>query len=144
MKKLYMILSILLELILKQRYMLHCTRPSNEANGDSWKECLGDCNEVRWKVSVVKDHAWDAYIDHSPRQDDNSVESYNACITGCVYQYDIPVEELDVVHQVKLANLECNITIRPTTFQWDGRQYLLQFNPQLFLAMGGNTYADSK
>ena len=46
--------------------MFHCMRPSNEANGDSWKECLGDCNEVCWKVSIVKDHAWDAYIDRSP------------------------------------------------------------------------------
>lgn len=70
-----------------------------EANGDSWKECAEDCNEICYKDPVIKDHPWSAYIDRSPGQDDNSVECYNACITGCAYKFNIPMEELNAFHR---------------------------------------------
>ncbi|PIA41277.1 hypothetical protein AQUCO_02300204v1 [Aquilegia coerulea] len=69
-----------------------------DADGDTWQECLGECDEICYKDPVFKDQQWSAYIDRSPGSDSYSVECFRACVTGCGYKFDIPKEEVDRVH----------------------------------------------
>ncbi|RVW95833.1 hypothetical protein CK203_025847 [Vitis vinifera] len=36
------------------------------ADGETWEECLEECNEICYKDPVFKDQQWSAYIDRSP------------------------------------------------------------------------------
>ncbi|KAL3624895.1 hypothetical protein CASFOL_031563 [Castilleja foliolosa] len=37
-----------------------------DADGETWDECLGECDEICYKDPVLKDNQWSAYIDRSP------------------------------------------------------------------------------
>nr|XP_016485672.1 PREDICTED: uncharacterized protein LOC107806070 isoform X1 [Nicotiana tabacum] len=37
-----------------------------DADGESWDECLSECEEICYKNPVLKDQQWSAYIDRSP------------------------------------------------------------------------------
>ncbi|XP_062166912.1 uncharacterized protein LOC133873197 [Alnus glutinosa] len=37
-----------------------------DADGETWEECLEQCNEICYKDPVLKDRQWSAYIDCSP------------------------------------------------------------------------------
>ncbi|KAH9748661.1 hypothetical protein KPL70_005096 [Citrus sinensis] len=37
-----------------------------DADGETWEECLAECNEICYKDPVLKDRQWSAYIDRSP------------------------------------------------------------------------------
>ncbi|CAI9087478.1 OLC1v1021556C1 [Oldenlandia corymbosa var. corymbosa] len=37
-----------------------------DADGDTWEECLTECDEICYKDPVFKDQKWSAYIDRSP------------------------------------------------------------------------------
>ncbi|KAL3741840.1 hypothetical protein ACJRO7_017329 [Eucalyptus globulus] len=36
------------------------------ADGETWEECVEECNEMCYKDPVLKDRQWSAYIDRSP------------------------------------------------------------------------------
>eukprot|EP01018_Ginkgo_biloba_P020784 Gb_37490 [translate_table: standard] len=67
-------------------------------DGDTWDDCLSECNEICYKDPVLKEHQWSAYIDRSPGVDDYSAECFTACITGCSYKFNVPTEIVDKVH----------------------------------------------
>lgn len=68
------------------------------ADGDTWEECLGECNEICYKDPVLKDQQWSAYIDRSPGAASYSQECFHACVAGCGYKFDIPSEKVNQVH----------------------------------------------
>nr|XP_034912475.1 uncharacterized protein LOC118047320 isoform X2 [Populus alba] len=35
-------------------------------DGETWEDCLDECNEICYKDPVLKDRQWTAYIDRSP------------------------------------------------------------------------------
>ncbi|XP_016182409.1 uncharacterized protein LOC107624432 isoform X2 [Arachis ipaensis] len=37
-----------------------------DSDGETWEECLEDCNQMCFKDPVLKDQQWSAYIDRSP------------------------------------------------------------------------------
>nr|XP_011460678.1 PREDICTED: uncharacterized protein LOC101297706 isoform X2 [Fragaria vesca subsp. vesca] len=37
-----------------------------DADGETWEECLEECNEICYKDPVLKDQQWSACIDRSP------------------------------------------------------------------------------
>ncbi|XP_039166516.1 uncharacterized protein LOC104441023 isoform X1 [Eucalyptus grandis] len=37
-----------------------------DADGETWEECVEECNEMCYKDPVLKDRQWSAYIDRSP------------------------------------------------------------------------------
>ncbi|XP_031278659.1 uncharacterized protein LOC116137108 [Pistacia vera] len=67
------------------------------ADGDTWEECLEECNEICYKDPVLKDHQWSAYIDRSPGAANYSEECFHACVAGCGYKFDIHPEKVDQV-----------------------------------------------
>ncbi|XP_044495374.1 uncharacterized protein LOC123218172 isoform X2 [Mangifera indica] len=67
------------------------------ADGDTWEECLEECNEICYKDPVLKDHQWSAYIDRSPGAANHSEECFYACVSGCGYKFDIQREKVDQV-----------------------------------------------
>ncbi|KAG6382463.1 hypothetical protein SASPL_157878 [Salvia splendens] len=69
-----------------------------DADGETWDECLGECDEICYKDPVLKDKQWSAYIDRSPGSVRYSEECFRACIAGCSYKFDIPAEKLKQVH----------------------------------------------
>ncbi|XXG45249.1 hypothetical protein AAC387_Pa02g0378 [Persea americana] len=69
-----------------------------DADGDTWEECLEECEEICYKDPVLKDHQWSAYIDRSPGADNYSAECFHACVAGCGYKFDVPSETVDQVH----------------------------------------------
>ncbi|GMJ12459.1 hypothetical protein HRI_004915100 [Hibiscus trionum] len=36
------------------------------ADGETWEECISECDEICYKDHVLKDQKWSSYIDHSP------------------------------------------------------------------------------
>ncbi|XP_039016658.1 uncharacterized protein LOC120147330 [Hibiscus syriacus] len=36
------------------------------ADGETWEECLSECDEICYKDPVLKDQKWSAYMDRSP------------------------------------------------------------------------------
>ncbi|XP_042039562.1 uncharacterized protein LOC121785244 [Salvia splendens] len=69
-----------------------------DADGDTWDECVGECDEICYKDPVLKDKQWSAYIDRSPGSVTYSEECFRACVSGCSYKFDIPEEKLKEVH----------------------------------------------
>ncbi|CAN6461833.1 unnamed protein product [Victoria cruziana] len=57
-----------------------------DADGDTWEDCLGECNEICYKDPVLKDHQWSAYIDRSPGAENYSTECFHACVAGCAFR----------------------------------------------------------
>ncbi|GAV77920.1 hypothetical protein CFOL_v3_21388, partial [Cephalotus follicularis] len=68
-----------------------------DSDGDTWEECLEECNEICYKDPVLKDHQWSAYIDRSPGAADYSEECFRACKAGCGYKFDIRPEKVEEV-----------------------------------------------
>ncbi|KAK9083630.1 hypothetical protein Scep_030101 [Stephania cephalantha] len=68
-----------------------------DTDGDTWEECLGECNEICYKDPVLKDHQWTAYIDRSPGADSYSQECFRACVAGCGYKFGVTREKADQV-----------------------------------------------
>ncbi|XP_020526329.1 uncharacterized protein LOC18423142 isoform X2 [Amborella trichopoda] len=56
-----------------------------DCDGDTWEDCVGECNEICYKDPVLKDHQWSAYIDRSPGADHYS-------------SFNIPSATVDMVH----------------------------------------------
>ncbi|PPR88561.1 hypothetical protein GOBAR_AA32126 [Gossypium barbadense] len=46
-------------------WRVFCKKGCN-ADGDTWEECLAECDEICYKDPVLKDQQWSAYIDRSP------------------------------------------------------------------------------
>ncbi|KAF3335296.1 hypothetical protein FCM35_KLT19803 [Carex littledalei] len=68
-----------------------------DADGDTWDECIGECEEICYKDPVFKDQQWSAYIDRSPGDNSYSMECFNACISGCGFKFEIPPEQVKEV-----------------------------------------------
>ncbi|KAL4313542.1 hypothetical protein GQ457_01G042240 [Hibiscus cannabinus] len=68
------------------------------ADGETWEECLSECDEICYKDPVLKDQKWSAYIDRSPGAANYSQECFNACVSGCGYKFEICKE---IVAQVR-------------------------------------------
>lgn len=68
-----------------------------DADGDTWEECIGECNEICYKDPVFKDQQWSAYIDRSPGDDNYSLECFHACVSGCGFKFEIPSQKADQV-----------------------------------------------
>ncbi|CAN6461831.1 unnamed protein product [Victoria cruziana] len=69
-----------------------------DADGDTWEDCLGECNEICYKDPVLKDHQWSAYIDRSPGAENYSTECFHACVAGCAFRFSISSETVSQVH----------------------------------------------
>ncbi|XP_060202893.1 uncharacterized protein LOC132631317 isoform X2 [Lycium barbarum] len=57
-----------------------------DADGETWDECLSECEEICYKNPVLKDQQWSAYIDRSPGAASCSEECFHACVAGCGYK----------------------------------------------------------
>ncbi|KAI3937019.1 hypothetical protein MKX01_015234 [Papaver californicum] len=68
-----------------------------DADGDTWEECVEECNEICYKDPVFKDQQWSAFIDRSPGSEDYSKVCFQACVSGCGYKLGIPSEKVDVI-----------------------------------------------
>ncbi|KAI6703775.1 hypothetical protein NL676_012911 [Syzygium grande] len=69
-----------------------------DADGETWEECLEECSEMCYKDPVLKDRQWSAYIDRSPGAATYSEECFHACVSGCGYKFEIPLEKVEQVH----------------------------------------------
>lgn len=90
-----------------------------DSDGETWEECLGECNEICYKDPVLKDRQWSAYIDRSPGAASYSEECFHACVSGCGYKYDIPSEKVHQVHPNRPSKLPAEQkaptpTVKPT------------------------------
>ncbi|XP_061375602.1 uncharacterized protein LOC133317734 isoform X3 [Gastrolobium bilobum] len=56
------------------------------SDGETWEECLEECNQICYKDPVLKDKQWSAYIDRSPGAASYSEECFHACVSGCGYK----------------------------------------------------------
>ncbi|KAA3477997.1 hypothetical protein CXB51_014734 [Gossypium anomalum] len=77
-------------------WRVFCKKGCN-ADGDTWEECLAECDEICYKDPVLKDQQWSAYIDRSPGAVNYSQDCFNACVTGCGYKFEICKEKVDQV-----------------------------------------------
>ncbi|XVF27655.1 hypothetical protein REPUB_Repub14bG0127100 [Reevesia pubescens] len=68
-----------------------------DADGETWEECLSECNEICYKDPVLKDQKWSAYIDRSPGAANYSEECFHACVAGCGYKFEMCKEKVDQV-----------------------------------------------
>ncbi|XP_004294030.1 PREDICTED: uncharacterized protein LOC101297706 isoform X1 [Fragaria vesca subsp. vesca] len=68
-----------------------------DADGETWEECLEECNEICYKDPVLKDQQWSACIDRSPGVERYSEECFHACVSGCGYKFDKPPDIADKV-----------------------------------------------
>ncbi|KAF2303355.1 hypothetical protein GH714_017090 [Hevea brasiliensis] len=66
-----------------------------DADGETWEECLEECNEICYKDPVLKDQQWSAYIDRSPGAASYSEECFHACVSGCGYKLEIEQDKVD-------------------------------------------------
>ncbi|CAM8924241.1 hypothetical protein QQ045_022240 [Rhodiola kirilowii] len=66
-----------------------------DADGDTWEECVGQCDEICYKDPVFKDRKWSAYIDRSPGHADYSEECFRACASGCGFKFEVLKEMVD-------------------------------------------------
>ncbi|KAI4374116.1 hypothetical protein MLD38_012151 [Melastoma candidum] len=69
-----------------------------DADGDTWEECLDECNELCYKDPVLKDRQWSAYIDRSPGADSYSEECFHACTSGCGFKLEMEPDKVDEAH----------------------------------------------
>ncbi|CAA6655660.1 unnamed protein product [Spirodela intermedia] len=67
-----------------------------DADGETWEECVGECNEICYKDPVLKDYQWSAYFDRSPGAESYSMECFHACVSGCGFKFGIPRESRQV------------------------------------------------
>ncbi|KAF2297681.1 hypothetical protein GH714_002199 [Hevea brasiliensis] len=67
------------------------------ADGETWEECLGECDDICYKDPVLKDQQWSAYIDRSPGAASYSEECFHACVAGYGYKFEIEWEKVDQV-----------------------------------------------
>lgn len=81
-----------------------------DADGDTWDECLGECDEICYKDPVLKDQKWSAYIDRSPGSVSYSEECFRACVTGCGYKFEIPSDQ---IHHVNSRSPKLPIEQKP-------------------------------
>ncbi|CAA3021530.1 Hypothetical predicted protein [Olea europaea subsp. europaea] len=75
-----------------------------DSDGDTWEDCLGECDEICYKDPVLKDQQWSAYIDRSPGAASYSEECFRACVAGCGYKFDLPSEIVNQVHSKRPSN----------------------------------------
>ncbi|OVA00576.1 hypothetical protein BVC80_9087g73 [Macleaya cordata] len=68
-----------------------------DGDGDTWEECLEECNEICYKDPVFKDQKWSAFIDRSPGSENYSKLCFHACVSGCGYKFGIPSETVELV-----------------------------------------------
>lgn len=68
-----------------------------DADGETWEECLEECNGICYKDPVFKNRQWSSYIDRSPGAVAYSEECFHACVSGCGYKFDILSEKVDKV-----------------------------------------------
>ncbi|KAK1260258.1 hypothetical protein QJS04_geneDACA001910 [Acorus gramineus] len=68
-----------------------------DCDGETWEECVEECNEICYKDPVLKDREWSAYIDRSPGADTYSLQCFHACVSGCGFKFDILSEKVDQV-----------------------------------------------
>ncbi|XP_070051697.1 uncharacterized protein [Nicotiana tomentosiformis] len=57
-----------------------------DADGDTWEECLEECEEMCYKGPVLKDQQWSAYIDRAPGSATQSEDCHRACVAGCGFK----------------------------------------------------------
>ncbi|KMZ57853.1 hypothetical protein ZOSMA_81G00710 [Zostera marina] len=68
-----------------------------DADGDTWEECLEECDGICFKDPVLKNQQWSAFIDRSPGSEKYSVDCFHACVSGCSYKFDIAMEEAEKI-----------------------------------------------
>uniref|UniRef100_A0A1D1Z2H2 Putative defensin-like protein 165 n=1 Tax=Anthurium amnicola TaxID=1678845 RepID=A0A1D1Z2H2_9ARAE len=68
-----------------------------DTDGETWEECVIDCNEICYKDPVLKEYQWTAYIDRSPGPENYSRECFHACVSGCSYKFHMPTEKAEQV-----------------------------------------------
>ncbi|KAK6264740.1 hypothetical protein QQP08_019385 [Theobroma cacao] len=68
-----------------------------DAGGETWEECLSECEEICYKDPVLKDQKWSAYIDRSPGAANYSEECFHACVAGCGFKFEMCQEKVDQV-----------------------------------------------
>ncbi|XP_059295101.1 uncharacterized protein LOC132048208 [Lycium ferocissimum] len=76
-----------------------------DADGDTWEECLEQCDEMCYKSAVLKDQQWSAYIDRAPGSASYSEDCHRACAAGCGFKFDIPSEEVDKIQSSRSSKL---------------------------------------
>ncbi|XP_075486853.1 uncharacterized protein LOC142526381 isoform X2 [Primulina tabacum] len=81
-----------------------------DADGETWDECLGECDEICYKDPVLKDQKWSAYIDRSPGSVSYSEECFRACVAGCGYKFEIPSDQ---IHHVNSRSPKLPIKEKP-------------------------------
>ncbi|KAI5657065.1 hypothetical protein M9H77_25858 [Catharanthus roseus] len=69
-----------------------------DSDGETWDECMSECDEICYKDPVLKDRQWSAYIDRSPGAVGYSEECFHACVSGCGYKFGIPAEKVKEIH----------------------------------------------
>ncbi|KAL1809070.1 hypothetical protein ACET3Z_026060 [Daucus carota] len=74
------------------------------ADGDTWEDCLEQCDEICYKDPVLEAQQWSAYIDRSPGAAIYSQKCFHACVAGCGYKYNIPREKVDQVKPNRPTN----------------------------------------
>ncbi|XP_031484198.1 uncharacterized protein LOC116253504 isoform X2 [Nymphaea colorata] len=75
-----------------------------DADGDTWEDCLGECNEICYKDPVLKDHQWSAYIDRSPGAENYSTFSVSSEIVSQVHPNRPPKPCLESKPQQSLVD----------------------------------------
>ncbi|KAM3362357.1 hypothetical protein BC332_04796 [Capsicum chinense] len=68
-----------------------------DADGDTWEECLEQCDEMCYKGPVLKDQQWSVYIDRAPGSASCSEDCHRACVAGCGFKFDISSAEVDKI-----------------------------------------------
>ncbi|KAM3251630.1 hypothetical protein P3L10_005700 [Capsicum annuum] len=68
-----------------------------DADGDTWEECLEQCDEMCYKGPVLKDQQWSVYIDRAPGSASYSEDCHRACVAGCGFKFDISSAEVDKI-----------------------------------------------
>ncbi|XP_019051400.1 PREDICTED: uncharacterized protein LOC104586424 [Nelumbo nucifera] len=87
-----------------------------DSDGETWEECLEECNEICYKDPVFKDQQWSAYIDRSPGAEQYSTECFHACVSGCAYKFGIPSEEVDQVQPNRPSSKPCIVKKSPPSY----------------------------
>ncbi|EYU43397.1 hypothetical protein ABFS82_08G142600 [Erythranthe guttata] len=68
-----------------------------DGDGDTWVECVGECDELCFKDPVFEGQQWSAVFDRSPGSAIYSEKCFRACLAGCAHKFDIPEEKINQV-----------------------------------------------
>ncbi|KAL7102902.1 hypothetical protein ACP275_08G147000, partial [Erythranthe tilingii] len=68
-----------------------------DGDGDTWDECVGECDELCFKDPVFEGQQWSAVFDRSPGSAIYSEKCFRACLAGCAHKFDIPEEKINQV-----------------------------------------------